>query len=86
MLGLDVSAHLIRSRLHEADIKGRMAAQKTQVEAKHRDKRMDFASVVEDLTADKWRAVAFSDEAAFCTRWGQQKWCGVLVNAGKNKF
>ncbi|KAH9372005.1 hypothetical protein HPB48_000573 [Haemaphysalis longicornis] len=70
MLGLDISAQLIRSRLHEADIKGRMAAQKTQLEAKHRDQRMEF----EDWAADNWRAVVFSDEAAFCTCWDQHKW------------
>ncbi|KAH9378047.1 hypothetical protein HPB48_022360 [Haemaphysalis longicornis] len=51
-----------------------MAAQKTQLEAKHRDQRMECASVVEDWTADTWRAVVFSDEAAFCTRWDQRKW------------
>ncbi|KAH9374740.1 hypothetical protein HPB48_021192 [Haemaphysalis longicornis] len=37
MLGLDVSAQLIRSILHDVDIKGRMAAEKTQLEAKHWD-------------------------------------------------
>ncbi|KAH9377885.1 hypothetical protein HPB48_021170 [Haemaphysalis longicornis] len=73
MLGLDISAQLIRSRLHEADIKGKMAAQKTQLEAKHRDQRMEFASVVEDWTVHKWRALVFSDEAPFHTRWHQQK-------------
>ncbi|KAH9367481.1 hypothetical protein HPB48_010904 [Haemaphysalis longicornis] len=75
MLGLDVSDQLIRSRLHETDIKGRMATQKTQLEAKQRNHQwMEFASVVEDWTAHNWRAVFFSDEAAFCTRWHQRKW------------
>nr|XP_054919978.1 uncharacterized protein LOC126516939 [Dermacentor andersoni] len=73
MFALNASTQTIRSRLHAAGVKSRIAAQKTQLRQADRDTRLEFVSVVEDWTPDNWRAVVFSDEATFCTRWDQQK-------------
>ncbi|KAH7986707.1 hypothetical protein HPB52_024792 [Rhipicephalus sanguineus] len=73
ILGLDVSTETIRRRLHSAAIKSRIAAQRTQLEQTQKQQRMDFASVVENWTPNNWRAVVFSDEATFCTRWDQRQ-------------
>lgn len=68
-----LSVSTIRRRLHEAGLKNQIAAQKTLLEQSHRDQRMEFASVVESWTPENWRAVVFTDEASFCTRWNQER-------------
>lgn len=69
----NVSVSTIRRRLHEAGLKNQIAVQKTLLEQRHRDQRMEFASVVESWTPENWRAVIFTDEASFCTRWDQER-------------
>ncbi|KAH7932570.1 hypothetical protein HPB52_024326 [Rhipicephalus sanguineus] len=73
-LGLrSVSLPTIRRRLHEAGIHSRVASQKTLLEESHRRARLEFASACESCSPDNWRAVVFTDEASFCTRWDVQR-------------
>ncbi|KAH9364837.1 hypothetical protein HPB48_001304 [Haemaphysalis longicornis] len=77
LLKLEVSAETIRRRLHDADMKSLIAAQKTLLERSHREQRMEFASIVEDWTTDNWRCAvtkgrASKDLSGQClyNRWG----------------
>lgn len=72
LLQLEVSPQTIRRRLHDADMKSQISAQKTLLERSHQEQRMEFASIVEDWTPENWRCVIFSDEASFCTCLDQQ--------------
>ncbi|KAH6930443.1 hypothetical protein HPB50_013660 [Hyalomma asiaticum] len=72
-LGLrSVSLPTTRQRLHEAGIHSRVASQKTLLEESHKRARLEFASACESWSPDNWRAVIFTDEASFCTRWDVQ--------------
>ncbi|KAH7958745.1 hypothetical protein HPB49_004401 [Dermacentor silvarum] len=43
------------------------------LDERHRNERLEFASAVESWCPNNWRAVVFTDEASFCTRWDQQR-------------
>lgn len=73
-VGLEnVSLTTIKRRLHEAGIVSKISAQKVMLDERHRNERLEFASAVESWSPDNWRAVVFTDEASFCTRWDQQR-------------
>ncbi|KAH7958446.1 hypothetical protein HPB49_001814 [Dermacentor silvarum] len=69
----NVSLTTIKRRLHEAGIRSRVSAQKVMLDERHRNERLEFASAVESWCPNNWRAVVFTDEASFCTRWDQQR-------------
>ncbi|KAH7986350.1 hypothetical protein HPB49_026014 [Dermacentor silvarum] len=69
----NISLTTIKRRLHEAGIRSRVSAQKVMLDERHRNERLEFASAVESSCPNNWRAVVFTDEASFCTRWDQQR-------------
>ncbi|KAH6922691.1 hypothetical protein HPB50_018006 [Hyalomma asiaticum] len=68
-----ISVQTVKRRLHEAGISSKISVQKIMLDERHCNERLEFASTVESWRPDKWRAVVFTDEASFCTRWDQQR-------------
>lgn len=66
-LGLNVSLHTVRRRLHDRGLKSFVAARKPLLTTVHRERRLEFADRHINWTSDQWRQVIFSDESTFST-------------------
>lgn len=68
-LSLNVSCETIK----EAGPRSCMAAQKPHLTDHQRLETLEFERAMEQRTMDEWKAVIFTDESTFSTRWDQQR-------------
>lgn len=61
--GVTVSPSLVRSRLHDAGLRGRAARKKPYLTARHRKARLAYACDCLKFSENDWKQVVFSDES-----------------------
>ena len=66
--GVPLTPKTIRKYLHKSGINSYVAAAKPYLSTKHIDARLNWCILRQQWTLEKWKTVAFTDEASFTLR------------------